>query len=294
MNILITGANGQLGNELRTIAPLHPDYYFFFTDIEDLDITNKTEIDSFISTHQIHAIINCAAYTAVDKAESEEDIAYKINATAVKNLAENVLKHNLFLIHISTDYVFDGNHTQPYRTEDTPHPISAYGRTKLAGERCILDLGIRAAIIRTSWLYSSFGNNFVKTMLRLGSERHEISVVADQFGAPTYAADLADACLKIIAQSQKITQPEIFHYANKGAISWADFAAKIMELANLSCMVKRINTSDYPIAAERPKYSVFEVSKIENLFDLQIPSWEVSLKKCLKHHFIPKSATSIQ
>jgi len=242
---------------------------------------DSTEINSFMAKHAIHAVINCAAYTAVDKAESEENTAYKINATAVKNLAESALRNRIFLIHISTDYVFDGNHTQPYRTEDCTHPISAYGRTKLAGEHYILDSDIRAAIIRTSWLYSSFGHNFVKTMLRLGNERHEISVVADQFGAPTYAADLANVCLKMIAQSQKITKPEIFHYANTGVISWADFAAKIMELAHLNCIVKPIKTSDYPTAAVRPKYSVFDLSKIQTAFNLEIPEWDRSLEVCL-------------
>ena len=282
MNILVTGANGQLGNELRSMAPLYPDYHFFFTDIEDLDITNAADIDSFMAKHAINAIINCAAYTAVDKAESEEDTAYKINATAVKNLAESALKNHVFLIHISTDYVFDGNHTEPYRTDDLTQPVSAYGRTKLAAEHYILAADIRAAVIRTSWLYSPYGHNFVKTMLRLGGERHEISVVADQFGAPTYAADLADACLKIITQSQKITKPEIFHYANTGVISWADFASKIMELAHLNCTVKPIKTSDYPTAAMRPKYSVFDLSKIQNTFNLEIPEWDASLKMCLE------------
>jgi len=281
MKILITGSYGQLGSELRQILQQYADIQAFFTDVDTLDICNCDEVVRFFAENQPDFVINCAAYTAVDKAESEEDIAYKINATAVKNLAETALKYNLFLIHISTDYVFDGNHTQPYRTEDCPHPISAYGRTKLAGERYILDLDIRAAIIRTSWLYSSYGNNFVKTMLRLGGERNEISVVSDQFGAPTYAADLAYACLKIIAQSKKITQPEIFHYANTGVISWADFAAKIMESANLNCTVKYIKTSDYPTAAVRPKYSVFDLSKIKNMFNLDIPDWEISLKRCL-------------
>ena len=277
-NILITGANGQLGHCLRDLATEHQEKYrFFYTDVEELDITDAAAIDKYVVDNQIAIIINAAAYTAVDKAEDDEENAYRINCTAVGNLAKASKQHGLFLIHISTDYVFSGNSCVPYVETDTPAPQSVYGSTKLAGEKAILESGCRAVIIRTSWLYSEYGNNFVKTMLRLGAEREEVRVVCDQIGGPTYAGDLAKVIFRLLELSPVGEQMEIYHFANEGVCSWFDFAKAIMELGGRQCQVKSIPSSDYPAKAHRPPFSVFNLGKIKSATHLDIPYWRDSL-----------------
>jgi dTDP-4-dehydrorhamnose reductase len=252
---------------------------FIFTDLEDLDITNINAVSDFVYQSKIHCIINTAAYTAVDKAESEQEEPFLVNADAVWNLAHICMEQNVFLIHISTDYVFDGNATQPYKTTASTNPVSIYGKSKLAGEKAIMNSKIPSVIIRTSWLYSKYGHNFLNTMLKLGKEKKEINVVDDQFGAPTNANDLAEAILRIISQTVQISKPTIFHYANEGVTTWCGFAKEIMKVAQLPCEVNSITTLEYPTPAKRPNYSVFDLSKIKKQFDINIPKWEESLKK---------------
>jgi len=276
-NILITGSNGQLGRCLRDV--IQNTQNFIFTDIEELDITDIDAVSNFVHENKINCIINTAAYTAVDKAESEPLIAFDINEEGVWNLAHVCMEQNVFLIHISTDYVFDGSATKPYKTDAHTNPVSVYGKSKLAGEKAILFEQIPSAIIRTSWLYSKYGHNFMNTMLRLGKEKEEIYVVDDQFGAPTNAHDLAVAILQIIHQTDKILQPAIFHYANEGITTWYGFAKEIMKIAQLPCLVHPITTAEYPTPAARPAYSVFDLFKIKNQFDIQIPNWVESLRR---------------
>jgi dTDP-4-dehydrorhamnose reductase len=252
---------------------------FIFADIEELDITNINAVSNFVHKNKIDCIINTAAYTAVDKAESEPDIVFGINKDGVWNLAHICMEQNAFLIHISTDYVFDGSATKPYKTNACTQPVSVYGKSKLAGEKAILFEQIPSVIIRTSWLYSKYGHNFLNTMLRLGKEKEEIYVVDDQYGAPTNAHDLAAAILQITDQTDKITEPTIFHYANEGVTTWCGFAQEIMKIAKLPCSVHPITTAEYPTPATRPAYSVFDLSKIKNQFDIQIPNWVESLRK---------------
>ena len=276
-NILITGANGQLGNCLRDLAADFQDKYnFYYTDVAELDITDAAAIEAYIVDNQIDIILNAAAYTAVDKAEDDKENAYRINCTAVKNLAEAAKKHGLFLVHISTDYVFPGDACTPYTETDPTGPLSVYGRTKLAGEQAIVESGCRAVIIRTSWLYSEYGNNFVKTMLRLGAERDVVKVVCDQVGGPTYAGDLAGAVLKMLGH-QPETGVEFYHFANEGVCSWYDFAKAIMELGGMDCRVEAIPTSEYPAKAHRPAFSVFNLGKIKRTLSYEIPYWRDSL-----------------
>ena len=278
MNILITGANGQLGNCLRDLAVDFQDKYnFYYTDVAELDITDATAIDKYVVENRINIIINAAAYTAVDKAEEDQENAYRINCTAVKNLAEAAKKHGLFLIHVSTDYVFPGDACTPYVETDPTGPLSVYGSTKLAGEQAILESGCRAVIIRTSWLYSEYGNNFVKTMLRLGAERESLRVVCDQIGGPTYAGDLAQAIFGMLDHQPEDGQTEIYHFANEGVCSWFDFAKAIMELGGLGCRVEAIPSSDYPAKAHRPAFSVFNLGKIKSTLGVGIPYWRESL-----------------
>ena len=282
-NILITGANGQLGNEIKKLSPLFPSFSFFFTDIEQLDLLNKLSIKEFIAANEIDYVINCAAYTAVDKAEDEPRLCMLINRDAVGNLAE-AAKGEARIIHISTDYVFDGRGNTPLKETDTPNPQSVYGRSKLEGEQILLENSPESIIVRTSWLYSAFGNNFVKTMLHLGKERSSIRVVNDQFGSPTYAEDLALTLLNIISFSEKEAEflPGIYHYSNEGVCSWYDFCLKIFKLAGLkNCVIEPIPTSEYSAKAARPLYSVFDKTKIKNTFSIEIPEWEQSLKKLL-------------
>ena len=276
-NILVTGGNGQLGSELREIAPNHQDYNFLFTDVKDLDITNHSAVAAFIKSNNINVIINCAAYTAVDKAEEQKDIANAINHLAVANFAQIAKDKNIRLIHISTDYVFDGTNHKPYVETDIPNPQSVYGQTKLDGELAMQQINpANSIIIRTSWVYSKFGNNFVKTMLRLAETRDEISVVADQVGTPTNAADLAKAILTILPQISNETV-ELFHYSNEGVCSWYDFAISIFKNKNLKLKVNAIESKDFKSPVQRPFYSVLNKSKIKQNFELDNNHWEESL-----------------
>jgi dTDP-4-dehydrorhamnose reductase len=282
-NILITGANGQLGSEIKKLSPLFPSFTFFFTDIEQLDLLDKPSLREFIVQNQIHYVINCAAYTAVDKAEDEPQICRMVNRDAVQNLAE-AIKGKARIIHISTDYVFDGKGNLPLKETDPVNPQSVYGKTKMEGEQILMEILPESMIVRTSWLYSEFGNNFVKTMLRLGKEREQLNVVNDQFGTPTYAADLASTLLHItkFAEEENTFPSGIYHYSNESACSWYDFCLKIFELTGIqNCKVHPIPTSEYPTKATRPQYSVLDKTKIKQTFGLEIPSWEDSLKNML-------------
>ncbi len=277
-HILITGANGQLGNCLRDLAAEYQERYrFFYTDVEELDITDAAAIDRYVADNQIQIIINAAAYTAVDKAEDDVDMAYKLNRDAVRNLAEVSKAHDCLLVHISTDYVFSGECCHPYKEDDTPAPKSVYGASKLAGEQAVAQVGCRAIIIRTSWLYSEYGHNFVKTMLRLGDERKEVSVVCDQIGGPTYAGDLAQAILLCLTANLEKTGMQVYHFANEGVISWYDFAKAIMEISGKPCAVFPIFTGEYPAKAPRPAYSVFNLRKTKTELGISIPYWRDSL-----------------
>jgi dTDP-4-dehydrorhamnose reductase len=281
-NILVTGGNGQLGSELKEIAQNFPGHSFFFTDVKDLDITNHGAVAGFIQSNKINVIINCAAYTAVDKAESEPELADAINHLAVANFAQIAKDKNIRLIHISTDYVFDGTNYKPYVETDTPNPKSVYGKTKLDGELALQKINpANSIIIRTSWVYSKFGNNFVKTMLRLAETRDEISVVADQIGTPTNAADLAEAILNILPQISNETL-ELFHYSNEGVCSWYDFAKAIFEIEGIHIKVNAIESSQYPTPSSRPYYSVLNKKAIKHIYMLGIPYWKESLILALK------------
>ena len=285
MNILVTGSNGQLGSEIKDLVINYKDYNFFFMDLPELNICNVDSLDRFILNKKINAVINCAAYTAVDLAEEDLVIAEQVNANGVLNLVNALEKVDGKLIHISTDYVFDGNNFLPYKESDPVSPIGVYGKTKRAGELVILNSSIDALVIRTSWLYSAFGNNFVKTMLKLGHERDELGVIFDQVGTPTYACDLAKTCLDILLDksSENISvKGKIYHYSNEGVTSWYDFAKAIMELGSIDCKVRPIETKDYPTPAKRPHFSVLNKTKIKKDFNIEIPYWRDSLDKCVK------------
>lgn len=269
--LLITGGNGQLGTEVSKILP-----NAIRTDINELDITNATAVKEFIRLNKIDTIINCAAYTAVDRAEDNVSLAVKLNIDGPRNLARSGAK----IIHISTDYVFNGNWYKPYTTDDYPSPISVYGKTKLAGERAVLENSRNAIIIRTAWLYSPYGNNFVKTMRRLGAERESINVVYDQIGSPTYAGDLAEVIIKILPQINEQNKG-VYHFTNMGVCSWYDFATEIMDMSGLNCRVNPISSSEYPTRATRPFYSVLDKSKIKKTFGIEIDHWKKSLAKCI-------------
>lgn len=256
---------------------------FFFTDIAELDITDISAVAGYVHRNKIDCIINAAAYTAVDKAESEPEVAFNINEYGAWGLSHICMEQNVFLIHISTDYVFDGTATKPYKTNALPRPASIYGQSKRAGEKAILQSQIPCIIIRTSWLYSQYGHNFLNTMLRLGKEKESINVVDDQYGAPTNAHDLAAAILQIVEQTDKISKPTIFHYANEGITTWFGFAKEIMKIAQLACVVHPITTAQYPTAAARPAYSVFNLSKIKKQFNILIPDWEESLRLAINN-----------
>jgi len=279
--ILVTGANGQLGKELQAFAHHYPSYHFLFVSKEELNIADAAATERYFTAQSIDFCINCAAYTAVDKAESDAENAFLINGTAVATLAAVCNKYNTQLIHISTDYVFDGTATKPYKETDPSNPVSVYGRSKLQGEIAALENNPSTIIIRTAWVFSSFGNNFVKTMLRLMKERESINVVNDQLGCPTYAADLAAAIMQIIASGKSNKNPGIYHYSNAGITNWYAFAVSIKELSGSSCLVNPISTAQYPTAAKRPAYSVLDTTKIKNAFGVTIPSWEESLEQCL-------------
>jgi dTDP-4-dehydrorhamnose reductase len=286
MNILVTGKNGQLGSEIRSIANEFEQFNFLFTGSEELNISNKLDVEAFFANNTINAVINCAAYTAVDKAEEESEKANAVNHLGVKYIAKMCKKHNCKLIHISTDYVFDGKALYPYKEDDIVNPQSVYGETKLAGERAILELTpLAAIIIRTSWVYSEYGNNFVKTMQRLAKDRDILNVVDDQVGTPTYAKELARACLTILNTTNWPKQTEIYHYSNEGSCSWCEFAKTILELKTSSCKVLPITTKEYPTPAPRPKFSVLDKSKIKNHFNLTISSWQ----ECLRQYTLNES-----
>ena len=280
-NILVTGSNGQVGSEIRELSSSYP-YNFFFTDRDTLDITNEEVIKNFVEKNNINTIINCAAYTAVDIAESDEVTADLVNREAVKKLAKISLLNNIKLIHISTDYVFDGKAYKPYCEEFQTNPQSVYGATKLVGENEMLKINpANSIIIRTSWVYSYYGANFVKTMLRLGREKESIGVIFDQVGTPTYAAHLAKNILDIIPQINN-HKVEIYNYSNEGVLSWYDFAKEIMKMAKLPCQINPIETYQYPTPAKRPHYSLLNKSKIKSTFNIEIPYWKDGLDDCLR------------
>jgi dTDP-4-dehydrorhamnose reductase len=280
-NILVTGSNGQLGKAINLSSQKLKDFNFFFTDIDDLDITSNDNLSKFIKENHINFIINCAAYTAVDKAESDQEKAYLINVKAVEYLAKQAKLNNASLIHISTDYIFDGNNQSPYTETDKPNPNSYYGFTKHQAEIKINEFANKAAIIRTSWLYSEYGNNFVKTMIKLGTERDKLGVINDQLGSPTYGSDLANVILKLI--QKEIKGIEVYNYSNEGSCTWYDFAKAIFEIKGISCKLNPITTEEYPTAAARPKYSLLDKTKIKKELKITVPHWKESLKLCLKN-----------
>jgi len=285
MKVLITGSKGQLGSEIKELASDYENLQCVFKDLPELDICDAETLTTIISDQHINAVINCAGYTAVDQAEENSEIAEQVNVKGVLNLVNALEKVDGKLIHISTDYVFDGNHSQPYKESDPVSPVGVYGETKRAGELAVLNSSIDAIVIRSSWLYSKYGNNFVKTMLRLGNEKKSIQVVSDQKGTPTYAKDLAKMCLDILsdASSTKISKKgSLYHYSNEGVTSWYNFATAIMEIGNIDCRVIPIETKDYPTQARRPMYSVIDKSKIKSDFKVTIPHWRDSLTNCIK------------
>jgi len=282
MNIFVTGSSGQLGSELQKVAKQNASDSWFFTSRYEVDITSRNDVMIFFRTNNIQICINCAAYTAVDKAEDEVELANKINADAVKNLADACLEAHALLIHISSDYVFDGENFKPYMEDDPIRPISAYGRSKAKGELVLANHGSNSVIIRTSWLYAASGNNFVKTMIRVGSVKPEIRVVSDQVGTPTWAYDLAIAIFEISKRYDGSKTKKLYHFSNEGVISWYDFAIAIMELENIPCKVIPIESKDYPVKTKRPFYSVFNKTKFKNDLHAEIPYWRDSLKKCLE------------
>ena len=282
MNILVTGCKGQLGTELQKIASSDLLHHWVFTDVDTLDICNKAAVEEAFSQHSFDICINCAAYTAVDKAEDEPELATLINSFAPKVLANTCLRHNALLMHISTDYVFGGDANTPYKVDDPINPQSVYGSTKAEGERLIRVSGCNYMIVRTAWLYSAVGKNFVKTMLLLGETKDEINVVADQKGCPTWAYDLAVALVALLNKNGKEPVHETFHFTNEGQITWHDFATAIMEIGEKQCKVNPITTDQYPTKAKRPAYSVLDLSKIKEYAGIEIPFWRESLVNCMK------------
>ncbi len=282
MKILITGSNGQLGSEFRSVENKYRDYQFTFTDIEELDLTDFKAVHTFFEENTFDYCVNCAGYTAVDKAEDEPDKAFLLNEYAIENLAKECTVNEVRLIHISTDYVFNGNATRPYKEDDPISPESVYGLSKLKGEEAVLKYSSDAIIVRTAWLCSRYGKNFVKTILRLGSEKNKLNVVDDQIGSPTFTEDLALAILEITSSLENCNTNEIYHYSNEGTISWFIFAKAIIEIAGLKCEIKPVNTSEYPTKAKRPVYSVLDKGKIKNVFGFKIPDWKSSLSKLIQ------------
>jgi dTDP-4-dehydrorhamnose reductase len=279
ITILITGANGQLGSCFQALSPRFNRFHFIFADRENLDICNRDAIEIFFASNNISCVVNCAAYTAVDKAETEKELAFAINATAVGYLATKTAELNIPFFHISTDYVFDGTSEDAYLPTDVTVPVNYYGYTKLEGEKQAINNNSQRIIIRTAWVYSEFGNNFVKTMLRLMSEKESINVVADQFGAPTYAMDLADAILFAIDNAN--FKAGVYHYSNKGKISWYNFAEAIAKHTGSPCKVNGIPTSAYPTPAKRPSFSLLNTQSFTSTFNIEIRDWELALKECL-------------
>ena len=284
MNILVTGSNGQLGSEIKDVAASYKSFCFFFMDLPALDICNSSQLEIFIIKNNIDSVINCAAYTSVDAAEENVVIAEQVNGAGVLNLVHALAKVNGKLIHISTDYVFDGTGFLPYQESDKTNPMGVYGKTKRNGELAVINSDIDAIVIRTSWLYSAYGTNFVKTMRRLGKERNELNVIYDQIGTPTNASDLAKTCLDILAYSKETninTKGNVYHYSNEGVASWYDFAIAIMNLGVVDCKVRPIETKDYPTPAKRPHFSILNKAKIKNDFEIEIPYWRDSLAICI-------------
>lgn len=278
-NILVTGANGQLGNEMRLLAEVNKEYTYFFTDVAELDICDEQAVMNFVTAHQIDIIVNCAAYTAVDKAEDNQELCDKLNHVAPGYLAKAIQTRGGYLVQVSTDYVFDGTAHVPYTEEQSTCPDSVYGTTKLAGEQEAMKYCANTMIIRTAWLYSTFGNNFVKTMLRLGREKDSLGVIFDQIGTPTYARDLAVA---IFAAIHKGIIPGIYHFSNEGVCSWYDFTQMIHHLADIkTCKLRPLHTEEYPTKAKRPHYSVLDKTKIKDIYGIEIPYWVDSLKECV-------------
>lgn len=280
MNILVTGSKGQLGSEMQGLAQHHSESNFIFTDVQELDITKEQEVLDFCESNNINIIVNCAAYTAVDQAEDESSLAHKINAEAVGILGKAASAVNAKVIHVSTDYVFDGKACEPYNVDHPTAPRSVYGHSKLEGENLLLEFCPEAIIIRTSWLYSSFGNNFVKTITRLGKERNSLNVIFDQIGTPTYAHDLAEGIIAIINGNCKSSG--IYHFSNEGACSWYDFAHSILKLQDIECQLTPVESSEFPSKVDRPKYSVLNKKAIKAAYNITIPHWEESLQECLK------------
>jgi dTDP-4-dehydrorhamnose reductase len=282
MKLLITGSKGQLGSEIKELCSKYDKLQCIFKDLTELDICDADLLHSLILKENVNAVINCAAYTSVDKAEENFELANKVNSIGVYNLIKALEKVNGKLIHISTDYVFDGNSSKPYKELDKENPIGVYGKTKRSGELFVIDSNIDSIVIRTSWLYSTFGNNFVKTMFRLGFEKDSLNVVCDQIGSPTYAKDLAKICLDILCKPEPISKKgKVYHYSNDGVVSWFDFAVTIMELGGLKCKVNAIQTKEHPTLAKRPQYSVLNKTKIKEDFKIEIPFWKESLKECI-------------
>lgn len=280
MNILITGCNGQLGNEMQLLEKDNPQHTYYNTDVAELDITDPQAIGQFVEENGIDGVVNCAAYTAVDKAEENQELCHLLNAVAPGYLAAAVERRGGWMIQISTDYVFDGTNHKPYVETDPVCPNSVYGRTKLAGEEAVQEACSKAMIIRTAWLYSTFGNNFVKTMIRLGQERPELGVIFDQIGTPTYARDLAQATFAAINNG---VVPGIYHFSNEGVISWYDFTKAIHRIAGIAdCRVRPLHTAEYPTPANRPHYSVLDKTKIKQTYGIEIPYWEESLEVCVR------------
>ena len=279
MNILITGCNGQLGNEMQLLEEANPQHTYFNTDVAELDITDSAAIEKFVNENQIDGIVNCAAYTAVDKAEDNQELCRLLNTVAPGYLAAAIEKRGGWLIQVSTDYVFDGSNHTPYTEDEPTCPNSVYGSTKLDGEKAAQQACSRTMIVRTAWLYSTFGNNFVKTMIRLGKEKPELGVIFDQIGTPTYARDLAVALFAAINQG---VVPGIYHFSNEGVISWYDFTKAIHRIAGItSCHVRPLHTAEYPTPANRPHYSVLDKTKIKQTYNIEVPYWEESLKECI-------------
>ncbi|MCB0805414.1 MAG: dTDP-4-dehydrorhamnose reductase [Bacteroidales bacterium] len=286
MKILITGAKGQLGRSIHKHAPLFTSLDITYTDVEDLDITDMPALEKYLSAGNYDYVVNCAAYTAVDKAEEDDVKAFLINTKAVENLSVLSKNLNFGLIHISTDFIFDGFHYKPYVESDKPGPRSIYATTKARAEEVMLANALNGLIIRTSWLYSEFGHNFVKTIIRYATERDSLNIVCDQTGTPTYAGDLAETLLIILSNKKIPEGVHIYHYSNEGTASWFDFAKAIVSLSEIDCTIEPIPTEAYPLPAKRPYYSVLNTSKIKNDFGISIPYWRDSLAACLK--LLPK------
>ncbi len=284
MNILITGCNGQLGNEMQVLEKSHPQHTYYNTDVAELDITDKEAVEAFVEENRIDGIVNCAAYTAVDKAEENQELCDLLNNVAPGYLAAAIGRRGGWMIQVSTDYVFNGTNHRPYVETDPVCPNSVYGSTKLAGEQSVQAACSKSMIIRTAWLYSTYGNNFVKTMIRLGKEKTELGVIFDQIGTPTYARDLAVAIFAAIEQGVK---PGIYHFSNEGVISWYDFTKAIHRIAGITdCKVRPLHTSEYPTPANRPHFSVLDKTKIKQTYGIEVPYWEESLKECIERLII--------